>query len=239
MSDGIYDYVDDVKKRLEEKDKRIAELESKLAESEKSKEINIKERDKICLEMATDYNMQILELKQQLERQDKRASKNFDAYMRCSEKYTKLKQQFEEKELEAIRWEEHFNNAKMDYQCLKEQLAKKENECNQLKFQVDVKDGENAELERRIYELDGNGFCTGECWCCEYFKMKNDGYSVCTYKADQDKISFAVDKLVGVQKYIDDNAFGVEQEFFGRQIKNFIDKKIKELKKDNKQHDKF
>ena len=48
----------------------IADLESKLAESERSKEINIKERDKICLEMATDYNKQILELKQQLAEKD-------------------------------------------------------------------------------------------------------------------------------------------------------------------------
>ena len=34
MSDGIYDYVDDVKKRLEEKDKRIAELEKQLKEKD-------------------------------------------------------------------------------------------------------------------------------------------------------------------------------------------------------------
>ena len=33
MSNGIYDYVDDVKERLAEKDKRIAELEQQLANS--------------------------------------------------------------------------------------------------------------------------------------------------------------------------------------------------------------
>ena len=49
-----------------EKDRKIADLEAKLAESEKSKEINIKERDKICLEMATDYNRQIIDLQSQL-----------------------------------------------------------------------------------------------------------------------------------------------------------------------------
>ena len=177
------------------------------------------------------------ELQQQLERQDKRASKNFDAYMRCSEKYTKLKQQFEEKELEAIRWEEHFNNAKMDYQCLKEQLAKKENEWNQLKFQVDVKDGENAELEKRIYELDGNGFCTGECWCCEYFKKSNDGYSVCTYKADQDKISFCIDKMEQVKTAI--SLYNKEHCFLSTEIDTcnklteIINDQINKLKKDN------
>ena len=51
--------------------KKFKDLEAKLAESEKSKEINIKERDKICLEMATDYNKQILELKQQLAEKEK------------------------------------------------------------------------------------------------------------------------------------------------------------------------
>lgn len=33
MSNGIYDYVDDVKERLAEKDRRIAELEEQLANS--------------------------------------------------------------------------------------------------------------------------------------------------------------------------------------------------------------
>lgn len=56
-------------------EKELAELEEKLAESEKSKKINIKERDKICLEMATDYNRQILELKQQLAEKEKENKK--------------------------------------------------------------------------------------------------------------------------------------------------------------------
>lgn len=87
-----------------------------------------------------------------------------------------------------------------DYKRIEQQLAEKEKEIEQLKFQINVKDGENAELERRIYELDGNGFCTGECWCCDYYKESNDGYSVCTYKAHQDKISFAVGKLEEVKE---------------------------------------
>ncbi len=46
----------------------------------------------------------------------------------------------------------------------------------------------------------------------------------------QDKISFAVDKLVGVQKYISDNAVYLEEESFGREINDYIDNQINELK---------
>ena len=51
---------------------------------------------------------------------------------------------------------------------------------------------------------------------------------------DQDKISFAVEKLVGVQKYISDNAVYLEEESFGREINDYIDNQIEELKKDIK-----
>lgn len=73
----IYDFEDTCyfEQLLEIKESRLADLEAKLAKSEKSKEINIKERDKICLEMATDYNRQILELKQQLAEKDKEIEK--------------------------------------------------------------------------------------------------------------------------------------------------------------------
>lgn len=50
---------------------------------------------------------------------------------------------------------------------------------------------------------------------------------------DQDKISFAVDKLVGIQKYISDNAVYIEEESFGREINDFIDNQIKQLKEGN------
>ena len=46
---------------------------------------------------------------------------------------------------------------------------------------------------------------------------------------DQDKISFAVEKLVGVQKYISDNAVYLEEESFGREINDYIDNQIAEL----------
>lgn len=51
---------------------------------------------------------------------------------------------------------------------------------------------------------------------------------------NQDKISFTVEKLVGVQKYISDNAVFVEEECFGREINDYIDNQIEQLKKEMK-----
>ena len=45
MSNGIYDYVDDVKKRLAEKDQRIAELEEQLKNATKQV------RNEVCEEI--------------------------------------------------------------------------------------------------------------------------------------------------------------------------------------------
>lgn len=47
---------------------------------------------------------------------------------------------------------------------------------------------------------------------------------------NQDKILLAVEKLVDVQKYISDNAVFVEEECFGREINDFIDNQIEQLK---------
>jgi hypothetical protein len=46
----------------------------------------------------------------------------------------------------------------------------------------------------------------------------------------QEKISFAVERLVNIQKYISDNPVGAEQECFGREINEFIDNQIEQLK---------
>lgn len=50
-------------------------------------------------------------------------------------------------------------------------------------------------------------------------------------KANQDKISFCIEKLVNIQKYISDNAVFVEEECFGREINEYIDYQIASLKK--------
>lgn len=51
-------------------------------------------------------------------------------------------------------------------------------------------------------------------------------------ESNQDKISFAVERLVNIQKYITDNVVFVEEECFGREINEFIDNQIEELKKE-------
>lgn len=51
-------------------------------------------------------------------------------------------------------------------------------------------------------------------------------------KKEQDKISFCIEQLVNIQKYISDNAVYIEEECFGREINEFIDNQIKELKKE-------
>ena len=61
MSNGIYDYVDDVKKRLAEKDQRIAELEKQLEEKEKEVETL-----KAKLETAEYWNKKYDDCQQQL-----------------------------------------------------------------------------------------------------------------------------------------------------------------------------
>ena len=47
---------------------------------------------------------------------------------------------------------------------------------------------------------------------------------------EQDKILFAVEQLMGVQKYISDNDGYIDEEYFGGEINEFIDNQIKQLK---------
>ena len=69
--------------------------------------------------------------------------------------------------------------------------------------------------------------------CSELEKIMSKEHQYCldNWRAsEQDKISFCIERLVGVQKYISDNAVYVEEESFGREIKDFIDNQIEELK---------
>lgn len=49
-------------------------------------------------------------------------------------------------------------------------------------------------------------------------------------KEQQDKISFCIEKLVNIQKYISDYSLEVEQEIYGSVINTYIDLSIMELK---------
>ena len=55
MSNGIYDYVDDIKKRLAEKDKRISELEEQL----KEKDLSIDKFSKIDIWLMRKYGKKL------------------------------------------------------------------------------------------------------------------------------------------------------------------------------------
>lgn len=86
---------------------------------------------------------------------------------------------------------------------LEAKLAESEKENMELASKVDLLESEKENLFRTLEEA-------------------NDEY--------QDKISFTVEKLVDVQKYISDNAVFVEEECFGREINDFIDNQIEQLK---------
>lgn len=89
-------------------EEKLAEMKAKLAESERSKEINIKERDKICIEMSVDYNKQIYQLKQQLAETDKLMQEYLN-------KCLSLEEQLAEKEKEETKRMEDFEKGCQEY----------------------------------------------------------------------------------------------------------------------------
>ena len=103
-----------------------------------------------------------------------------------------------------------------------------------------------TELKQQLAEKDKElHYKTAECekWkadyenCSELEKMmtKERQYCLDNWRASwQDKISFCIEKLVDIQKHISDNPVGAEQECFGREINEFIDNQIEELKKEMK-----
>lgn len=95
---------------------------------------------------------------------------------------------------------------------LKQQLAEKDKEIKQLK------------LDLRMFKS------VTEFLNCYGIEKAREVLFQTEKTKNQDKISFAIEKLVGVQKYISDNAVYVEEESFGREINNFIDNQIKQLK---------
>lgn len=124
-------------------------------------------------------------------------------------KIADLQSQLEEAELEAVRWQEHFEQAKLDYNCLKEELAEK---GRQLKLAEELLIKQEKEYDEQLEKQAKIHY--------RHLKERN-----------QDKISFCIEKLVNVQKYISDNAVYIEEESFGREINDFIDNQINELKR--------
>lgn len=102
---------------------------------------------------------------------------------------------------------------------LTKMCTEKDKKIEQLKQQLAEK---NKQLRAKIGNMKSTDFIK-MCISC--------GFWVDAKVVDnQDKISFALDKLVDVQKYIDDNAVYIEEMNFGREIKDFIDNQIKQLR---------
>jgi hypothetical protein len=95
----------------------------------------------------------------------------------------------------------------------------------ELKQQLAEKDAELEEVKQHRTQILNFGKRTKKVVIANPY-----GEDCVVYNQEnQDKISFAVEKLVGVQKYISDNAVYVEEESFGREINDYIDNQIKRL----------
>lgn len=92
----------------------------------------------------------------------------------------------------------------------------------ELKQQLAEKDKEISNLNGLVRERDK-----------QIKNLKTNKKRVIEHK-NKTKISFVVEKLVGVQKYISDNAVYLEEESFGREINDYIDNQIASLKKEMK-----
>lgn len=66
---------------------------------------NIKERDKICLEMCADYNKQIIELKLQIEQQKKTAIIELQKLMKYINENVEI-----ENDISALKLQDFYNN---------------------------------------------------------------------------------------------------------------------------------
>lgn len=110
--------------------------------------------------------------------------------------------------------------------ALKTDVANKENCIKELKQQLAEKDE-----QIKVLKLDLGMFKSVNEFLNGYGIEKAREVLLQTEKTkNQDKISFAVEQLVNIQKYISDNPLGAEQERFGREINDFIDNQIDALR---------
>ena len=89
----------------------------------------------------------------------------------------------------------------------------------------------NWELEHQLAEKEKESlkyFNEYRAWKSKCELLEQDQTKI--LETNQGKISFCIEKLVNIQKYISDNAVFVEEECFGREINDFIDNQIKQLK---------
>ena len=129
-----------------------------------------------------------------------------------------------EKKLDIIRQKDVIihQNCRQGYVKDLEEMKNLENENEQLKQQLAEKD---KELSEYVKIVDG------------LHKQLSDKCDFCDKTKDQDKISFAVEKLRQVQKYIitdEKDMFGMPYLMKSSYIYDYIDNQIEELKKEMK-----
>ena len=153
----------------------------------------------------------IADLEAKLAESEKRASKNFDDYMRCSKKYTELKQQLAEKEqaiesLQEINQSlgQTCNNDAKEIERLREQLAEKDVEIENLK-------NANSGLSELIGMKDKTFYAI----------------EISEFQSKQNQTAIA--ELEKVKDWLELKYFDKEQINY---LANAIDQQIKELKGD-------
>lgn len=108
---------------------------------------------------------------------------------------------------------------------LQKQLAESENQCRECKhlnkkIELNIKNklmAENCELQKQLAEKDKKIEKLNAC--VDFYKSY--------YISFKDKV---IDELEKVKRYIDDNAYYVEEDNFGIEINEYIDNQINELK---------
>lgn len=193
-------------------DKTIADLEAKLAQSKMNESFE-KEKKENAWKFIEQLKHQLTEYEKFMKDNGFKNLEELDSYIQ--------------------KIHSHYDEVKNKGTCgLCEKL---DNELiNQLKQQLTEKDRQIEQL-KKFDDLNKTFFDLFRTAFKEPNKVDDLFNTLKTMqeKQDQDKISFCVEKLVNIQKYITDNAVFVEEECFGREINEFIDNQIEELKKEN------
>ena len=225
---------------LETKDQKIADLEAKLAESESELENQKEKYDKLydCYKKTSNEDLQdkyrlaeeVEKLKKELIKKDKIIKDKETIYkslLKTSHdsimENEQLKQQLAEKEKTIDEINKEFVQAVKDWKSLVEQ---KEKEIEKITKIVAYRD----DMDRST-TINGVKF-TNE----QIITLQNIDYFA--DKHNQDKISFAVEKLKETKIYVDNQHFmnaryKCEKKVYA-DIWNFIDNQIEELKKEMK-----
>ena len=212
-----------------DQEQKIADLEAKLAESEKSKESYRLQNEQHHLQLLQFYSRLGVE------------AFGADIHEKALETLMIMKEQLAEKDLAIENWQTMYesvvqtcHNDKEEIERFNKQLATQEKtitnivEDNRASQEWYKKQLEEKEKERH------EEWKTGKEWKWEWQKVNQK-----LEKADQDKISFAVEKLEQVKETAEcvlDNALknsSLNQSYYDRLLDE-IDNQIKQLKDDEK-----